>query len=152
MNCFIKIFLLNVVTITALFYAETQGALSLIVTNDASYLSILIMALYICTSVFLGKVSYNAGAAKTADKVRLRKKLDTGYFIAEHLISLGLLGTIIGLCIATNNSLVESAPVNQIVAGLKGGLSIAFYTTMTGLVFSMLLQLQLLIITKDLDE
>jgi hypothetical protein len=151
MNCFIKIFLLNVVTITALFYAETQGALSLIVTNDASFLSILIMALYVCTSAFLGKVAYDTDVANKEAKVVLRKKLDTGHFVAEHLISLGLLGTIIGLCMATSNSLVESAPVNQIVAGLKEGLSIAFYTTMTGLVFSMLLQLQLLIITKELD-
>lgn len=152
MNCFIKIFLLNVVTITALFYAETQGALSLIISNDASYLSILIMLLYIGCTLFLGRIAFNADVAKKEEKCKLLKETNVGHFIAEHLISLGLLGTIVGLCLATSNSLVEGAVVNEIVAGLKEGLSIAFYTTICGLVFSMLLQLQLLIIGKELEE
>ena len=151
MNCFIKIFLLNVVTLTALFYAETQNAITLIVSNDASYLSVVIMSLFVCIVAYLGKVAYDMDVANKDQKAALLKKLDVGHFVAEHLISLGLLGTIIGLCFATSNSMVDGAPVNQIVAGLKEGLSIAFYTTLCGLVFSMLLQLQLLIIGKELD-
>ncbi len=151
MNCFIKIFLLNIVTLTALFYAETEGAISLIISNDASYLSAVIMLLYVGMSGYLGKIAYDTDVANNNQKAVLLKKLDNGHFVAEHLISLGLLGTVVGLCFATSNSLVEGAPVNQIVAGLKAGLSIAFYTTLCGLVFSMLLQLQLLIIGKEFD-
>lgn len=152
MNCFIKIFLLNVVTLTALFYAQTQGAITHIISNDASYLSILIMTLYVGTTVFLGHIAFNTDTANKEEKYKLLKKTNIGHFVAEHTISLGLLGTVIGLAIATSNSLVENAVVNEIVSGLKEGLSVAFYTTISGLVCSMLLQLQLLIIGKELEE
>jgi putative copper export protein len=152
MGPMIKIFLVNALIVTSIFYAETQGALSLIINNDASYLSILIMALYICTSGFLGVISYRADVANKEQRRKLLDRLDGAHFVAEHLISLGLLGTVIGLAMATNSSLVEGAVIDQIVSGLKTGLSVAFYSTMTGLVTSMLLQLQLLILTRELKE
>ena len=66
--------------------------------------------------------------------------------------SLGLLGTVFGLCVATATNLDENAQVSTIVAGLKTGLNTAFYTTICGIVFSLPLQAQLMILRFKLEE
>jgi len=42
--------------------------------------------------------------------------------------------------------------VNEIVAGLKTGLNTAFYTTICGIVFSIPLQIQLMILKYELEQ
>jgi len=150
MSTFTKWFLLTAVTGTALFLAEIKGALSLIIQNDKSYLAILIMTLFVVMTVRVGQLCFHADVAKDSDKDELNKKAELGWFTAEHFFSFGLLGTIIGLVLATGGSLDGSSPVSEIVAGLKTGLNTAFYTTICGIVFSILLQLQLLVLKNGL--
>lgn len=141
--------------ITAVLLAEQKGAISLIVKNDLSHISIVIMALYVILSGYIGRLCYlsdqiNKRKAKEA-KAYLASRADIGWFAAEHFFSLGLLGTIIGLCIATSTNLTASAPTSEVVAGLKMGLNTAFYTTVCGIVFSLPLQMQLMILKYKLD-
>ena len=128
MNTFTKWFLLNAVMGTALFFAEQKDALSTIIKNDLSHISILIMGLYLCVSVYVGRLCYLAdhmseksAAKRKKEKAYLENRMDLGWFSAEHFFSLGLLGTIIGLIFATSGSLDSSLPVGEIVAGLKEG-------------------------------
>ena len=156
MTTFTKWFLLNAVLLTAVFFAEQQNAISTIIKNDLSYISILIMTLYVLVSVYIGRLCY------LADKINKRRKKEAqeyllqrselGWFSAEHFFSLGLLGTIIGLIFATRGSLDSSMPVGEIVAGLKEGLNTAFYTTVCGIIFSLPLQVQLMILKFKLKE
>ena len=152
MTTFTKWFLLIAVTGTALFFAETKGAISLIVENDKSYLAIVIMALFAATSAFVGVLSYRTDVANQEQKKQLNTSSNLGWFCAEHFFSLGLLGTIIGLVLATGGSLDGSNPVSEIVAGLKEGLNTAFFTTICGIVFSLLLQIQLLVLENGLKK
>jgi len=152
MTTFTKWFLLVAVTGTSLFFAETKGALSLIVQNDKSYLSILIMILFAVMTIRVGQLSFCADVAKGSEIKELNRKATIGWFTAEHFFSFGLLGTIIGLVLATSGSLDSAKPVSEIVAGLKTGLNTAFYTTICGIVFSILLQLQLLILKDGLKK
>ena len=155
MNTFTKWFLLNAVMFTAVFFAEQKSAVSTIIKNDLSYISILIMFLYVCVSAFVGRLCYlsdkiNIKKEKEA-KVYLTKRADIGWFAAEHFFSLGLLGTIVGLVIATEGSLDSTMPLSEIVSGLKQGLNTAFYTTVCGIVFSLPLQVQLMILKFKLE-
>ena len=152
MGTFTKWFILTAVTSTALFFAETKGALSLIIQNDRSYLALLIMALFVIMTVRVGQLCFHADVAKDDEKDNLSKKAELGWFTAEHFFSFGLLGTIIGLVLATGGSLDGAKPVSEIVAGLKTGLNTAFYTTICGIVFSILLQLQLLILQNGIRK
>ncbi len=155
MNTFTKWFLINAVMGTAVFFAEQKGAVSTVIKNDLSYISILIMALYVGVSIYVGRLCYLADKInkKREDDAReyLLKRSDLGWFSAEHFFSLGLLGTIIGLIFATRGSLDSSLPVADIVAGLKEGLNTAFYTTVCGIVFSLPLQVQLVILKFKLE-
>ncbi len=158
MNTFTKWFLLNAVMGTALFFAEQKDALSTIIKNDLSYISILIMGLYLCVSVYVGRLCYLAdhmseksAAKRKKEKAYLENRMDLGWFSAEHFFSLGLLGTIIGLIFATSGSLDSSLPVGEIVAGLKEGLNTAFYTTVCGIIFSLPLQFQIMILRYKIN-
>ena len=159
MNTFTKWFLLNSVVLTTIFLAEQKGAISTIIKNDLSYISILIMVLYVIVSIFIGRLCYlsdkmskTSKANRKKEKEYLEKRSDLGWFTAEHFFSLGLLGTIIGLIFATRGSLDSSLPVGEIVAGLKEGLNTAFYTTVCGIIFSLPLQVQLMILKFKLGE
>tara|TARA_R100000808_G_scaffold24949_2_gene59790 strand:+ start:12606 stop:13040 length:435 start_codon:yes stop_codon:yes gene_type:complete len=143
--------------LTAVFFAETKGAITLMVKSDVSYLTIVIMTLYVSVSAMVGKLCYLAdqltsSVASVDDKADLLRRSDVGWFAAEHFFSLGLLGTVFGLCVATSTSLNEGTEVSDIVAGLKTGLNTAFYTTICGIVFSLPLQAQLMILKFKLEE
>ena len=156
MNTFTKWFLLNAVMLTAAFFAEAEGAISTMVENDVSHLTVVIMVLYVLVSVLVGRLCF------LSDKIRqgreketrrhLSKRAEVGWFAAEHFFSLGLLGTVFGLCVATSTSLNEGTEVSDIVAGLKTGLNTAFYTTICGIAFSLPLQVQLMILRFKLEE
>ena len=158
MTTFTKWFLLNAVMVTAIFFAETKGAISLMVSNDVSYLTIVIMILYVIVSGMVGRLCYCADRADgnaindKEERDRLSRRAEVGWFAAEHFFSLGLLGTVFGLCVATATNLDENAQVSTIVAGLKTGLNTAFYTTICGIVFSLPLQAQLMILRFKLEE
>tara|TARA_Y100001973_G_scaffold34953_1_gene52668 strand:+ start:1051 stop:1533 length:483 start_codon:yes stop_codon:yes gene_type:complete len=156
MTTFTKWFLVNAVMLTALFLAEQKDIISAIIKNDLSRISILIISLYILMSAYIGRLSYlsdkiNKNKEDEA-KEFLSKRAEVGWFTAEHFFSLGLLGTIIGLVIATDGNLDSSLQTSQIVAGLKEGLNTAFYTTVCGIVFSLPLQVQLMILKFKLDS
>ena len=153
MTTFTKWFLLNAVVATAIYFAETKNAISLMIKNDVSYLTIVIMILYVLLSLMVGKLCYLADRTFTTQgKEAISKKADLGWFGAEHFFSLGLLGTVFGLCVATATNLDPTAQVANIVSGLKEGLNTAFYTTICGIVFSLPLQGQLMILKLKLEN
>jgi len=158
MTTFTKWFLLNAVFLTAVFFAETKGAISLMVKNDVSYLTIVIMILYLIVSGMVGRLCYLADKAggntskDIAERDRILRRSDVGWFAAEHFFSLGLLGTVLGLCVATATSLNEGSEISNIVHGLKTGLNTAFYTTICGIVFSLPLQVQLMILKSKVED
>ena len=155
---FTKWFLVNSVVVTMFILAEQKGAITTIVKNDLSHISIVIMALYVLVSGLVGKFCFLAdkieGNTERASekKEKLSKRADVGWFAAEHFFSLGLLGTILGLTIATQTSLKDTGSISEVVAGLKTGLNTAFYTTICGIVFSIPLQIQLMILKYKLEE
>jgi flagellar motor component MotA len=109
-------------------------------------------------SSMVGRLCYLADKAdgntpKDIDeREELLRRSEIGWFAAEHFFSLGLLGTVFGLCVATATNLDAEAPVSAIVAGLKEGLNTAFYTTICGIVFSLPLQVQLMILKYEVDK
>ena len=153
MTTFTKWFLLNAVMLTAAFLVQQKEWITLVIKNDASYISIVIMSLYVIVSGYIGRLCYLADrCTKQRDRDDLLKRMDVGWVAGEHFFSLGLLGTLIGLTIATSTSLTEEAQVSQIVTGLKNGLNTTFFTTICGIVFSLPLQIQLMILKQELDQ
>lgn len=70
----------------------------------------------------------------------------TGHFIADLLLKLGLTGTVIGfiLMLLPIGEIEQFDPslMQQLLSAMSGGMAIALYTTLAGLVTSTLLKLQ----------
>jgi hypothetical protein len=81
-----------------------------------------------------------------AFEAELRIGHELGWFVADLLLSLGLLGTVIGFIFMlgpisalddTNHSAIQAA-----LAAMSGGMAVALYTTLAGLIGGMLLKVQ----------
>lgn len=79
-----------------------------------------------------------------------------GWFVADLLLSLGLLGTVVGFIlmlgpIAGLDTQDESA-IKSALAAMSGGMAVALYTTLTGLIGGMLLKMLGLLLDGGVEE
>jgi hypothetical protein len=77
-----------------------------------------------------------------------------GYMIVDILLKLGLTGTVIGfiLMLLPIGEIKDFAPqiIQQLLSKMSGGMAVALYTTLTGLVTSTLLKLQYFLLDTSL--
>ncbi len=81
-----------------------------------------------------------------AFEAELRLGHELGWFVADLLLSLGLLGTVVGfiLMLAPISDLDTSdqTALQAALAAMSGGMAVALYTTLTGLIGGILLKVQ----------
>ena len=79
-------------------------------------------------------------------EAKMARWLNHGWFAADSVLKIGLLGTIIGfiLMLAPISSLVsfDPASLQKAVGGMSGGMAVALYTTLTGLAVNIVLRFQ----------
>ena len=79
-----------------------------------------------------------------------------GFFIAETMLRLGLLGTVIGfifmLAPLTNVQSIDVGQMREILASMSGGMAVALYTTLCGLIGGILLKLQYYFLEGGTEE
>lgn len=87
---------------------------------------------------------------------RLKGAHELGWFIVDILLKLGLIGTIIGFVLmlgsVSNTSSFDVSTMQKILREMSSGMGTALFTTLAGLVGSMLLGLQYLLLDKGADE
>lgn len=81
---------------------------------------------------------------------------ETGWFLADLMIRLGLLGTVIGFIFmlgsVANVSSVDIHALQQLLTNMSGGMRIALYTTLTGLGAGILLGFQYRLLDQAVDR
>jgi hypothetical protein len=86
------------------------------------------------------------GLLLDAFEADLRRGQEFGWFVADLLLSLGLLGTVIGfiLMLAPISGLdtTDESAIKGALAAMSGGMAVALYTTLAGLIGGMLLKVQ----------
>lgn len=165
----------------AVYLLWAQGFLSLLLASDKSYLSIIIISIFLLNSLIwlvrcrsLGKIQKaleqpeqpvedylklqrdllgETNSEHTMDQLSPERLADHllnrhafGYFIGDLLLKLGLMGTMIGFIlmlgpIAEIKSF-EPSMMQQLLTAMSGGMAIALYTTLAGLVTSTLVKAQ----------
>jgi MotA/TolQ/ExbB proton channel family len=79
-----------------------------------------------------------------------------GWFISDLLLSLGLLGTVIGFVVMLRPiaglDAGEQSAVHGSLAAMSGGVAVALYTTLAGLIGGMLLKIQGFVLDGAVDE
>ena len=81
---------------------------------------------------------------------------ETGWFLADLMIRLGLLGTVIGFIFMLGSvaqvSSVDIHALQQLLTNMSGGMRIALYTTLTGLGAGILLGFQYRLLGQAVDR
>lgn len=79
-----------------------------------------------------------------------------GWFVADLLLSLGLLGTVIGFIAMlgpiSGLDAGDHGAIKSALAAMSGGMAVALYTTLTGLIGGMLLKIQGFLLDGAVDE
>ena len=86
----------------------------------------------------------------------LSNKNALGYMIVDILLKLGLTGTVIGfiLMLLPIGEIKDFDPqiLQKLLSTMSGGMAVALYTTLTGLISSMLLKFQYFLIDSSLSQ
>ena len=115
------------------------GSIEFLWNTDVTKLSFLTIGLWLATSVLIGYGSYNQ-----------KTTYDTSWFIAESCMTVGMIGTVIGFMLMLGSSFVNIDPSNiesmkQVITEMAAGMSTALLTTLTGLVASLFLKIQIVV-------
>ncbi len=112
--------------------------------------------------LLLANKTYQNGSLCTQDLLleRLENALgrghETGWFLAELMIRLGLLGTVIGFIFmlgsVANVASVDVHALQQLLTNMSDGMRIALYTTLTGLGAGILLSFQYRLLDAGVDR
>ena len=112
--------------------------------------------------LLLANKTYQHGALCNQDLLleRLENALgrghETGWFLADLMIRLGLLGTVIGFIFMLGSvaqvSSVDIHALQQLLTNMSAGMRIALYTTLTGLGAGMLLGFQYRLLDQAVDR
>ena len=119
---------------------------------DVTRLSFLIISIFTCTSIWIGTKTYKVGIQQDYNQ-----KSDVGWFISESCLALGMVGTVTGFLIMlgtafANVDVTNSVTLQQALADMAVGMSTALWTTLVGLVCSLIIKVQLVNLEVALNE
>ena len=134
------IFCLTLLGFGTLYYFNMH---TLLYYADVTKLSFLIIIIFIFTSVWIGRKTYDLEITSVTDD-----KIDVGWFIAESCLALGMVGTVTGFLYMLgtafeNIDITDATTLQDALASMAKGMSTALYTTLTGLIASLIIKVQL---------
>jgi hypothetical protein len=92
------------------------------------------------------RAAFDQGLLLDAFEADLREGHELGWFVADLLLSLGLLGTVIGFVLMlspmSHLDAADQGAIRAALAAMSGGMAVALYTTLAGLIGGMLLKIQ----------
>ena len=124
---------------------------STIFNTDKTYLSSVILLLFTGSTLLTGYRTWLFNYRKTYTNTKL------GWFCGEIMFSLGMIGTLIGFVLVFGDALAhidleDQANKAKIIADMGIGISTAIYTTLAGLVCTILLWIQLINLEYGFDH
>ena len=116
---------------------------SLLYDADVTKLSFLIIIIFIFTSIWIGKKTFTLEKTSVTDD-----NINVGWFIAESCLALGMVGTVTGFLYMLgtafeNIDISNTVTLQDALASMARGMSTALYTTLTGLIASLIIKVQL---------
>lgn len=125
------------------FLAYYFGWFTELYNSDVTNLSFFILVLYFIASLFVGTLTVKAKRGNITTSVE-----NVGWFLAESMLVLGMIGTVAGFIIMLGNSFAEldvsdTETVKTVLSSMALGMSTALYTTLVGLCCNLALKVQL---------
>ena len=116
---------------------------SLLYHADVTKLSFLIIIIFMFTSIWIGRKTFDLETTSVVDDT-----IDVGWFVAESCLALGMVGTVTGFLYMLgtafeNIDITNATTLQDALASMARGMSTALYTTLTGLIASLIIKIQL---------
>jgi len=127
---------------------------------DKTKISFLILALFTVVSLFCGYEAWKLNKVKIQNSdpdQDLKRRYETGWFSSEICLTLGLIGTVSGFILMLVGAFAElniSDPdsVQESLMNMSLGMSTALYTTLVGLITSVILKVQFFRLESHFDN
>jgi len=153
---FLRWWLIFVLTIFGTVLLCLFGVADRIHQADFTRISYLIYCVFMIFTFRSGWLSWKICEGKE-DIQRTLAQNETGWFVSSLLMKLGMIGTVLGFIYMlgmsfSNIASADSASLRGALTHMSYGMSTALYTTATGLVFSLILKLQLFNIDYYLEN
>jgi hypothetical protein len=131
--------------------------------HDATTISFIILALWAGCSLWCGFATWQVsrgiskGEIKPSTLEKIKYAEDTGWFISDQVLNLGMIGTVAGFIIMLMGGFADvdtSNPesIRVMLSKLSGGMSTALFTTLAGLIACILLKVQYFNLTKGIEK
>ena len=119
---------------------------------DVTKLSFLILGIFIISSVWIGNKTYKVQKEEDYDQ-----ETDVGWFIAEACLALGMIGTVTGFLFMLGMAfqdidVSDTISLQNALMLMAKGMSTALYTTLIGLISSLIIKIQLVNIEVALRD
>ena len=137
--------------------------IALIIESDRSKISLLILAIYFLSTIHWFYIAISLEKNKSQEdrdislvEDELSNRHSLGYLAIDLLLKLGLTGTVIGfiLMLLPIGEIKDFDPqiLQKLLSTMSGGMAVALYTTLTGLLTSMILKFQYFILDTSLSQ
>ena len=122
--------------------------------EDTTRIGFFILGILILTSLWVGKKVYSLKSNWEGPEDAI-DKLSSGWFIAESCLVLGLIGTVTGFILMLGTAFTELdvtniTSVQNALIKMSLGMSTALYTTLAGLISSLVIKIQLVTIERQI--
>lgn len=122
------------------------GLVDFILATDITYLSFVVFAMWVFGTA---QIAYLG--------IENKNNYDTPWFISESCLSVGMIGTLIGFIIMLGSSFANVDPGNidsmkSLITSMAAGMSTALVTTLVGLVASLALKIQIVILEHNSEK
>ena len=116
--------------------------------QDSTKISLVILTILSVCSIWIG---YNAYQLQFKNKEIKQKSMEPIWFASDAVLSIGMVGTLVGFLIVltttfTNISDYTPEELKSIIGTLASGMGIALITSLTGLLSSIILKFQLVLL------
>lgn len=149
---FLLFLLMKVGGVVAWYY----GVPLMIWEADITKLSAVIYGLLSIGTILMGYSAWKVG--KNPEMTHnMSNRLYVGWFLAEAMMVLGLAGTVIGFIVLFQGnfegvSFDDPETVEAVIVSIASGMGVALYTTIVGILSSLLLKMQLVNVEVAINE
>ena len=159
---FLKWWLFFTIVVVAAIYAFSRGLVHTVWNNDVTKLSFLLFGVLIFMSIWCGYKTWQM--SKIVDSEEPKKGLvqhiehitEIGWFTSDLCLTVGMVGTVTGFIMMlsgfANLDIAEIDTVQTLIKELGTGMSTALYTTLSGLICSLLLKIQYFNLNQAVDR
>lgn len=149
---FWKLWTINILIAVGMVVSELfLNALTYTFENDSSYLTLVIFAVFVITLVKIGIKGYKL---QFKNETYDEDDINMEWYLSDQVMSIGMVGTLVGFIMVLGSAFAEVDPsdteaMKAVIAAVATGMGVAILTTLVGLITSIFLKFQLVILERD---